>query len=72
MFYLLLLIIGFVVGITVMKIILVLTSSGTLVVDCSDPDGPYLFIELNKELSEIEGKNSITVDVEFTNYISQK
>lgn len=46
---------------------------GTLRVDHSDPqDDPYLFLELNKPLSEFISKKYVTLKVNIKNFISQK
>lgn len=46
---------------------------GTLRVDHSDPqDDPYLFLELNKPLSEFISKKYVRLKVCVKNFISQK
>ena len=48
-------------------------SSGTLVVDTSDPDdGPYLFLELSTRPETIMKLPYATFKVDTSNYISQK
>lgn len=44
---------------------------GTLRVDTSDPDGPYLFLELHTPVSEVMKQKQVTLDVSTENYISQ-
>ena len=39
--------------------------------DKSDPDGPYLFLELNCDPRVIEKLPSVTLDVSVSNYISR-
>lgn len=45
---------------------------GTLRVDTSDPDGPYLFLELHTPISEVMRHKQVTMDVSTESYISQK
>ena len=44
---------------------------GDLVVDCSDRDGPFLFLELNVPLNRVEDKKKVELRVVHKNYISQ-
>lgn len=44
---------------------------GTLRVDQSDPDGPYLFLELDHGLN-FEGKKEVTFEVKIEDYVPQK
>lgn len=44
---------------------------GTLRIDKSDPDGPYLFLELKCDPLVIEKLSSVTLDVSVSNYISR-
>lgn len=46
--------------------------AGTLRIDTSDPDGPYLFLELHTPVSEVMRYEQVTMDVSTENYISQK
>lgn len=46
---------------------------GTLRIDTSDPDdGPYLFLELSKDLNRIRNKKYVTLKVNSNDYISRK
>lgn len=47
-------------------------SVGTLRIDTSDPDGPYMFLELHTDLQGVIGKKQVILDVSTQNYISQK
>lgn len=47
-------------------------SVGTLRIDTSDPDGPYLFLELHTGVGEVMRHKQVTMDVSTENYISQK
>ena len=68
-------IIAFLVGVligTIIYAIAVKTASiGTLRIDQSDPeDSPYLFLELNKNITVISSKKYVTMKVDLRNYIS--
>ena len=45
---------------------------GELMIDYSDPDGPYPFMALNTSFSVIENSNHITLRVQKTNLLSRK
>lgn len=45
---------------------------GTLRIDTSDPDGPYLFLELHTGVGEVMQHKQVTMNVSTENYISQK
>ena len=45
---------------------------GNLRVDTSDPDGPYLFLELTKDLDSVVKSKSVTLKVRKENFISQE
>lgn len=45
---------------------------GVLRIDSSDPDGPYMFLELSEEPRVLMSKKRITLDVKTESYISQK
>ena len=45
---------------------------GTLRIDTSDPDGPYLFLELHTSINEVMLHKTVTLDVNLESYISQK
>lgn len=47
-------------------------SVGVLRVDTSDPDGPYMFLELHTGIGEVMGRKQVTLDVSTQNYISRK
>lgn len=45
---------------------------GTIRLDHSDPDRPYLFLELDKGgLEQLKNSNWVVLDVNLQNYISQ-
>lgn len=43
-------------------------SAGTLKIDSSDPEGPYLFLELSKDVDIIRGEQYVTFRVDDSNY----
>ena len=45
---------------------------GTLRVDSSDPDGPYLFLELETDPDFIKKEKYVLLKVDTKSYISQK
>lgn len=45
---------------------------GVLRVDTSDPDGPYLFLELHTGVGNVMQKKQVTLEVSTKNYISQE
>lgn len=47
-------------------------SVGYLRIDKSDPDGPYLFLELKEDPKILETKKFITLEINLKNYITQK
>ena len=65
--------VGFVIGIIPLLISTINKDKlvGDLVVDCSDEDGPLLFLELNVPLNRVEDKEKVELKVVHKNYISQ-
>ena len=47
-------------------------SDGNLRIDRSDPDGPYLFLELSNAIDVVSKKKHVLFDVIDKNYISRK
>ena len=45
---------------------------GTLRIDCSDEDGPYMFLELGVPIEEIVNKERVMIIVNTKSYISRK
>lgn len=66
--------IGVCIGMVWRGVYLKTHSIGDLRVDHSDPDGAYLFLELNKDqnIHTIERQNYVMLKVKVENYISQK
>ena len=45
---------------------------GVLRIDKSDPDGPYLFLELSSDPAILEKQKYVTLEVNTKSYISHK
>lgn len=46
---------------------------GTLKIDSSDPyDGPYMFLELDKDIRTVRRMKRVSLDVDITSYMSHK
>lgn len=45
---------------------------GFLRIDKSDPDGPYLFLELKKSVNEIIAQRTVLLEVKREDFISHK
>lgn len=67
----LLLVTGFVLGIVVARSKMN-NSIGSLRIDQSDPDGPYLFLELNEPIEYVMSQKKVVMSVEVKDYISHK
>ena len=68
----LLVLLGFVGGMTVFLICLATRSIGTLRVDQSDPtEQPYLFLELDKPVESVINEKYVIFRVNKKNFISQ-
>ena len=68
----LLVLLGFVGGMTVFLICLATKSIGTLRVDQSDPtEQPYLFLELDKPVESVINEKYVIFRVNKKNFISQ-
>ena len=65
--------VGFVIGIIPLIIATIRKDKpvGDLVVDRSDEDGPFLFLELDVPLNRVEDKEKVELRVVHKNYISQ-
>ena len=44
---------------------------GKLIVDFSDPDGPYMFMELDKSPYTLKGRNTVTLEVVQEDYLRE-
>lgn len=64
---------GVLVGSIVTMLIFRLFLIGALRIDTSDQeDGPYLFLELNKDVGDISSKKYVILKVSLKNFISHK
>ena len=60
-------------GSVITLIITRVRSIGFIRIDTSDPDdGPYLFLELTKDIRTLFNKKYVTVKIKTENFISQK
>lgn len=64
--------IGVVVGCILVNIVQRIKSVGALRIDTSDPDGPYMFLELDKGVDTISSKKYVLLRVKLRNYIPHK
>ena len=64
--------IGIVVGSIITRIVTKPLDFGTLRIDTSDPDGPFMFLELSKDVDTVASKKYVILKVNLKNYISQK
>lgn len=64
--------VGVIVGSVATQLILWSKRVGNLRVDTSDPDGPYLFLELTKGLESVTKKDIVVLKVREENFISQE
>lgn len=65
-------VIGIVVGSLITQIIIRTLGVGTLRIDTSDPDGPFMFLELSKDVNSVASKKYVVLKVNLKSYISQK
>lgn len=72
MLYVFIFIIGIVCGAFISNLLLKKHSIGTLRIDNSDPDGPYLFLELSTNISSFNKKKQVILNVLDESYLPQK
>ena len=65
-------IIGLVVGLISARYVIRKKTYGMLRIDRSDPDGPYLFLELDRNVEELSKQKHVVFNVLDKNYISQE
>lgn len=71
--FVLIFIVGFLIGTGVVLIAYRTYSVGALRIDRSDPsEPPYIFLELDKGVGDISRKKNVILKVKNENYISQK
>lgn len=64
--------IGVVIGCIVSSIVRRSKSVGKLRIDTSDPDGPFMFLELSKGVGDISTKKQVLLQVDLKSYISHE
>lgn len=64
--------IGGVIGAILTKLISPTKTIGTLRIDMSDSDGPYLFLELDKGVGDISREQYVQLKINTESYISRK
>ncbi len=64
--------IGVVVGCIFSSIVRQSKSVGKLRIDTSDPDGPFMFLELSKGVGDISAKKQVLLQVDLKSYISHE
>lgn len=69
---LILLVVGAIIGVTLSCIFRKRKAVGVLRIDRSDSDGPYIFLELKKGVSDIAIHKTILLEVKEEDFISQK
>lgn len=63
---------GVLIGAIFTGIVFRLLLVGTLRVDHSDPDGPFLFLELSKRVESVVSKKHVVLRVEAKDFIPHK
>lgn len=64
--------IGMVIGCIFSSIVRRSKSVGKLRIDTSDPDGPFMFLELSKGVGDISAKKQVLLQVDLKSYISHE
>ena len=62
----------FILGIAGLCIGLTAKSDGTLRIDSSDPDGPYMFLEVRRSIEDIRKKPFVILRVNLKSYLTRK
>lgn len=70
--YIVIFIVGVICGIFICRLLLKKNNIGILRIDNSDSDGPYLFLELDTNISSFNKKKYVILNVSDECYISQK
>lgn len=65
-------VIGMVIGCVFSSIVRRSKSVGKLRIDTSDPDGPFMFLELSKGVGDISAKKQVLLQVDLKSYISRE
>lgn len=61
--------IGIIIGCVLSSITRRVKSVGKLRIDISDPDGPYMFLELSKDINVVAKKEYIVLNIEINNFV---
>lgn len=72
MLYVVSIVIGIAIGVIFTTLMKRKKSVGFLRIDRSNPDGPYLFLELKRDPHDLYNMNFVTLEVKLENFISQK
>jgi hypothetical protein len=65
-------VVGIMIGYVISSIIRRKHPVGFLRIDKSDPDGPYLFLELKKSVNEIVTQQTVLLEVKREDFIPHK
>lgn len=65
-------VVGILIGYVISPIIRRKHPVGFLRIDKSDPDGPYLFLELKKNVNEIIAQRTVLLEVKREDFIPHK
>lgn len=65
-------VIGMAVGCIFSSMVRRSKSVGKLRIDTSDPDGPFMFLELSKGVGDISAKKQVLLQVDLKSYISHE
>ena len=65
-------VIGMVIGCVFSSIVRRSKSVGKLRIDTSDPDGPFMFLELSKGVGDLSAKKQVLLQVDLKSYISHE
>ena len=65
-------VVGIMIGFVVSSIICRKHPVGFLRIDKSDPDGPYLFLELKKSVNELVTQRTVLLEVKREDFIPHK
>ncbi len=69
---LVLLAVGIVIGVTLSFIFRRRKAVGVLRIDKSDPDGPYLFLEIKESVGNLASRKTVLLEVKQENFLPQK
>lgn len=72
MLYVFIFVVGIILGVIFDKFLIKSSHIGTLRIDNSDGDGPYLFLELTKSVSSFKKRKQVFMSVKEENYISHE